>query len=330
MKKVLFVLSMMLMSVCVISCSNKEESVVDTVSYVEEESSEKEAFEVLRQQIACLNESYGLYSGISEIGQTRISFFKRFFATLYADAVGGIVGAGIGGSVAALCGTGVSGVIIGSIVGGTIGSVLFSCVVACAQSIEYAFSGTSTAYMHAKQQLLSELVFADPSEAEKIDSIGYYHDSAILNIFQNSPNLSSYYSASALVDSIFVHHDDLGISSGMLSVSSPDSIKNRILSSLYDYFLANEDDETFTTIPSGKLWNDYSEELSLAEDYAQDITSNYITDVHGYTSRYLDLISGSTLTQQSKDVLKGSILVGYASYKLWNSSFFSFNNNLLP
>ena len=316
MKKLFMMMSLMLISVLLFSCSQQEEE-FESKSVAEQtfEKSDEAAFARFRLQVEELDRSYGF---------SRPGFYTRFnlwrlikkaLQVCYADAAGAIVGAGIGTSVS-------GGNPVGAVAGAVIGGVGASYAVACLPvEVETPSPHLSPAqYQMLRANALSGLIFSNAFIPTKLDSIGFYHNAVVINMYEDDASImdSTTYSRSDLLDSVATYHHVFNISNLEMNSINKDSIISKCNSQIRSYLSLVEKTGDISIIPNTPEWENNSLVLPIIENYVVNICDeNSTADLQEYTSDYLSLVDNSELSASEKQRLRMGVTVAYSSKKLW-------------
>ncbi len=314
MKKVLFVLSMLFMLTSFSSCTDKEEFVVEENNEVTI-SSEEDAFDELRAKMAEIGSSFGCENDEMQTRKGIWSILKAITTTIFADAVGALAGAGAGLPFGA----------IGSAVGAvTVGTTLSAIVASSQDRVSFLSRPRKVVpnYQQKKSMAMDSLIFADPLNATKLDSVGYYHNLLMFTMYESNPtildSLENY--QASMMDTVAYYHDMVCDSMVVAFENSVDSfivIGNNLAQ---EFCLGYSIVDGHPVLPSGTTWNAYSNENSIIVDYIEDLsTKDDSFDIQQYTDRILSAVERSSLTDRSKLLVKCGILVCYSSIKLWKS-----------
>lgn len=301
MRHVFNVLGMMLLVVCLSSCSSNDEE--NNVKDQQVEIQNDAAYEELRSRIHELNMEFG---GSNWSEQTRLRlprWFSRVYTLVVSDAVGAILGSG-GGLAGAIIGAGVASA--------------SACVAYSTGLVEVPCINSPANYAQLKMMAMDGLIFADSLSATKSDSIGYYHNSVLFSLYEDAPELldSLGDNHTCLFDSIASRHELFGCN----TIELPDSFVVETDTLIQDFLQHARYSDNLTNLPSGIFWQAHNIEYFLVIDYF-----NYLLDqdesfdVKQYTSRYLKTITASDLHPEQKEAVKYAITVGYSSLKLWKS-----------
>lgn len=159
----------------------------------------------------------------------------------------------------------------------------------------------------------STIVFYDPKEKiSQLDSAGYYHNAAIIDIFKTIPNIET------------------------LATMSDEEISQTVSRSVEHVFELPEGSfqctldtisvDSYSEYKGGGASSENTEQaeyenlMSVIETYLQNMydTEGLEGDWVGYSKGVMTIISNSSLDSDTKDVLKAVFSVAFASSQLWN------------
>lgn len=251
----------------------------------------------------------------SDINKSRgfRDWFKRVVAVVVSDAVGGMVGS------------------VGGPVGTAVGAIGASAVAAFTPIENISFmsrSGTamtessSTPQMNpASISLVSSIIPASKTNVQisKEDSLGYYHNKALLSMNQ------SIHSDKIDFENILIHTADI---TGNLYHASQEDLT----------LVFNENRPLFDNIASeivplrnlevtpleiinlyATKYPNYQSELNVLGSFFEGLYNMDIDENDGeYMNKVLEIIQNASLDDNTKQHLRNAVIVGNASYQLWN------------
>lgn len=261
-------------------------------------------------------------------GHTRglFSFFKKVFSVIVSDAVGGLFGSLYAGP----CGS-AAGAVMMSATAAFVSADNIDIKVAGGHGIN-ANSGNTNDDLYNKtftkvnlpNVSLGNSVVPKPSKssviADHLDSIGYYHNKVLLEL-------------NNMVRDTNIKIDTLVQVVADVTSKNYNAPKNGIVESLnkhkdmFEYVVvANsvlpEDAASLHEVINGwkELYPEQSDKLGILETFFEGISNIDAEDNDGeYFNRVLDIISSSSLDNETKRNLRNAIIVGNASYQLWNT-----------
>lgn len=306
-----------------ISCSNEEEMpVAEQVM----PNSEAAALAALRQEIMQLSQVRNTEAG----SQKPASFFQRFKRYLkrlvFADAVGALRGASHAGA-----GVGKLG---GALIGGVASSALAAIPAINRRVVITPLSSTLNLYTPAPLPVFNDstislgdgIVIGDPSSITLSDSIGYYHNVALIKLNEEHPDWLELPTPTIVSNLTSQVEDVVGLSHGRLL---SDSLNNDIDFQNFNNNVISFYDETETYEEFVAMFKEYypsmSDEIAVIEEFINgfDDIDMVVADQVVFSRKVLNLINDSEgLSDETKHALRSGVLVGNASAKLWNPEAF--------
>ena len=307
-----------------ISCSNEEDvPVAEQVT----PNQEAAALAALRQEIMQLKQA----ETAKVDPQIRAGFFRKFVnyfkKVVFADAIGALHGATLGSLVPG----------VGTVGGALIGGVASSAVAAI-PAINRNITITPLNYLcfetpaplpvfnDSTISLGGGLVLGDPSCLTLSDSIGYYHNVALLKLNEEHPDWLQLPAPTIVSNLTFQVEDVVGLSHGRLL---SDSLNNNIQFQTFNNNVISFYDETETyeefVAMFKQSYPDLADEIAVIEEFIDgfDDIDMIVTDQVVFSRKVLNLINNSEgLSDETKHALRSGVLVGNASAKLWNPEAF--------
>ncbi len=317
MKKLLFFWSLVLFSLCTISCQQQEETLnSDNVSQTVQVDSAMQSF---MQQVQTLDANYGF---IPDEHVTRISF-GRLFKLIVSAVISDAVGAGFG----AMIGAGYGNPVIGAAVGGVGASIYTVCNQDRIPDVQLSRTRSNPLWLIGNntpgEACLDSLIFKDGVNASKMDSLGYYHNYVIRQMTLNDTTYmsSSTYLRPDLLDSIYGYHVRY-LSLPQLNAIQGTDMKSTIDAEIKTFIEYCIEEDDFFSCPIFGFWKGKEDLYSLITSYAQNLCSGGDMSVlYNYTADYLDLLEASNMTDSQKEMLSSAVVVGFASRKYWVLSY---------
>lgn len=337
MKKTFFILMSIVMMIAFSSCSNDDSIVVgsDSVNSVQSDSvinyaNQQVAFSELQNNIKQYNnEVFGVQNDYMTRGFFKkiwTSLKKTFITIIGADAVGaglGVVNT-LGSPIIVTVG---AGLICG--IASSVGTALLAisnnepCKTPILQSdqvlVDNIFNPDSVVFRHVVPEATSPFV-------SKMDSVGFYHNKIIDNLFTNEMSLESF---SAL--------DDDNKAEILLSSMK----KEPYLVKYYGNKLNDKDyieagfkvSETMVKIGNeAETEEDFFERLSkagLTDPNIIGVLKDVLTGLNNldsasddgtYYQKMLDIILASNISDEAKEQLCNAVIIANASNHLWNKN----------
>lgn len=307
-----------------ISCSNEEDvPVAEQVT----PNQEAAALAALRQEIMQLKQA----ETAKVDPQIRAGFFRKFVnyfkKVVFADAIGALHGATLGSLVPG----------VGTVGGALIGGVASSAVAAI-PAVNRNITITPLNYLYFETpaplpvfndstiSLGGGLVLGDPSCLTLSDSIGYYHNVALLKLNEEHPDWLQLPAPTIVSNLTFQVEDVVGLSHGRLL---SDSLNNNIQFQTFNNNVISFYDETETyeefVAMFKQSYPDLADEIAVIEEFIDgfDDIDMIVTDQVVFSRKVLNLINNSEgLSDETKHALRSGVLVGNASAKLWNPEAF--------
>ena len=303
MKKIIF-------SVCIIFSFYACSSETDSLNEISLQSSEKTT--KINPEVDCVHNQMLLLNNtmFSDYNETRgiRGFFKRFFAIVLSDAIGGMFGSLLGP-----CGTAAGAILASS-----------HAAVVPSNDIHIGANHSQTMYnfspMNSYDVALTNVVpISGQTLVSKDDSIGFYHNLILLDLDKQFAGqtftLDSVISKTAKYTAEIYNRDYKEIK---VELSTNTNLYKQITSKEMSV-------ENFDTIHDfidcwQKLYPEKKDELTLLETYFNGLINIKVGENDcEYLSKVLDIISKSNLDSTMKDNLRNAFIVGNASYQLWNA-----------
>lgn len=301
MKKVFLMMSIILfacVSMTVTSCSNHEDFTTSEINSLQQPS-ETVAFDNLLAQIDSVG--YVCY-GVSTQSRTRWSW-KKFWGNvkkvLLADAVGAATGLIKGSPI-------IDGV--AASLGKTVEILLTK---------NHESDSTAMAVM-PEHYALDDIVLTNCGV--NIDSIGYYHNRIIQNIFQQNSNLNIWSNCTSSQIARVISHiiEDDGNEQVVYEELIEDVLQEEIGEDdqLYDFF-----GDTFEELCTFFIQEDPQtapQLITIARyiDNMQDFED--LQTMRAYSEQVVNLVNQSSISEDSKNIIKTGLAVAFASAHLWN------------
>jgi hypothetical protein len=244
------------------------------------------------------------------------SWFKKIFAIVTADAVGCMFGTIYGGPV-------------GSFVGTISSSALAAAIPV--NSIEPSTSEVSRSLTPSFVKLHS--ITEDSLALKKVivpkfsvnkdllgDSIGYYHNLVIINtkkeLMDNAVTIDSLLTTIKKNTISVCKYNQVDVDNAM-KTNSP--LFNNVLS---EKMKASNFENVHDLINAWiDLYPEKAGELTTLESFLTGLSNIDIDNYNGdYLSYVLEIISNSSLDDETKNTLSQSFIVGNASYQLWDAN----------
>lgn len=298
------------------SCGNDEYEVGNQEVTVSQE--DVLALQGLQSEIANLNDA--------TFGEQRVktrglgSFFRKFVKIIASDAIGGLFGTLAGGPV------------------GTIAGAAAASGAAAIPSINEKIVFTRAATFNRVVLLNDEKLALDdvvlsggnsntirPAQLTLEDSIGYYHNKALLEIDKNSQRGLAGLTTEELTKEIYLSVErSAGLNSGSLqqevNKNTPELIKlNENIQQNINKFETEED----YLQQMKKLYPSRAAEIAVIEEFVKGVKNlDPSMDDSAYAKAVLALIEKSNLSEATKKNLRTGVIVGNASARLWNPQAF--------
>lgn len=311
MKKLLLAASFVLAFTFLTSCGNEDTIGTGTENNLELTQTDVYEVNMLQNQIANYNSTH-----FEAQPQTR-GWIKNLFKgllTAFADAVGGVIGSGAGG-------------VVGGVAGGTVASGLVGLYVFSDKEFnpEIKFGGFK-APVKDYNTVFSNLVVSRDSvssylSAMKNDSIGYYHNAILYDVFKDSTKLAKAcemtdeeFGSYLLdrVDEVYHINKDQVIANGCVEKSIT---------------IVNVIGKTFSQAQSKEyIIDELSNKLSIDKEII-DLLLTYIEgamasaesgDNDKYLQDMLDILEKANLSPEVKGGIRDGFIIGNASSRLWN------------
>lgn len=307
MKKLKCFLLLIVGIIMVSSCSSTEEiDQIEPQTYQAYDTDRQELVE-FQVKLDSLNQQMFPNQNIETRGFK--DFFKKFVAVVISDAVGGMFGASAGPAGAAA------------------GAILSSAIAAFVPAESISFLSTDDPYDTDVNVNLPEIALGtnlvpstpSPTGSDAIeDSIGYYHNFVLHALNNNLPE------GPVDLDTLIEKVADL-------TYVSYHTTQKAVI----DNLKANQPQfEKITGImPNVGLYDDLhtmmrgfirqfpgqAQELSVLETFLEGLINIEVTDNNGeYLNAALELLNNSSMNAKIKQSLRNALIVGNASYQLWD------------
>lgn len=305
MKKILMLL-LCVSAIVFCSCSSEEYS---ETSVHNNNVSQADVVELSAVQLQIDSLNQNLFPNTANY-QTRGlgKFFKKFFAIVVCDAVGGMFGSLYGGPV-----------------GAASGAILASGVAAFTHTELHTSSNRSSLRaINTDTTALSPSVIPitvkNGTQPSKNDSIGYFHNKTLSEL-----NYSMVSERKTI--------DNLTVKVAEATASNYNVAKDTIVtylntnSELFEnirnvkLYETSEDDNIHVLINKWKgLYPEQSGQFDVLESFFNGISNLEVSDNDGtYLNNVLNIIESSSLNPEVKENVRNAFIVGNASYQLWNT-----------
>lgn len=277
------------------SCSSDmDNNLPQKSTYDNEACIKQESLVMLQGKIASLNDSMS----VNQVKTRGLgNFLRRLWHTVSADAVGALFGNLWGGPIGAVTGAA-------------------ACSGGCQfLKMEYTRSAENNGHLGDMNSDLSGLIPLNEKVEDNtlLDSIGYYHNKALLGL-NDKNELSVSAMPVLLLDEVKAEVPQKVV------FTDQDSIQ---LNKTYKKFVDNE--RTF----KGNNVDEYeshlvecnpeqSGEIKVLFEFLRGLSAINIDDDNAYMQKVLQLIKEANLSETVKQNLRNGIIVGNASSKLWN------------
>ena len=290
MKKIIVILVAVIAAVFT-SCSNEQAGIITTSNNVVEENANVANFVALQDQISTFNDSLGINHQVTR------GFFSRLWKVICADAVGGLFGNRWGGPAGAVVGAAACS-------GG-----------AALENSTRAFAEKKIDFRYEMDTDLDGLVpsSTNGSASNSEDSIGYFHNKALVNLKNSNKLISIHDMPVLLLDEV---KNEIPQNT---TFTDKDSVQ---LNKTYQEFVANEEKFTGNDISSYEkhlvdCYPSQSNEIKVICEFLKGITNIDAVDANSYTSKILEMVENTQLPGNIKRNLRNGVIVGNASKKLW-------------
>lgn len=316
MKKIILTvscLSMVLMGT--VSCNNDEYDVASQEATISQEDAL--ALQGLQNDIASLNDATFGEQQVKSRGFG--GFFRRFMKIVASDAIGGLFGSLAGGPVGTIAGAAAAS-------GAAAIPTVNSKIVLCRATVQ-----TKLDLLNDEKLALDDVVLPGntnsvrPAQLTLEDSVGYYHNKALLEIDRNSQNGLAGLSTSELTNRIYLSVErSAGLKTGTLqsevNKKTPELIK--LNENIQEYINKSETEEAYL-LQMKKLYPKRAAEIAVIEEFVKGVKNlNPSMDDSSYAKAVLNLIEKSKLSEEMKKNLRTGVIVGNASARLWNPEAF--------
>lgn len=258
-------------------------------------------FESVQNQIDSLN----LQLFKDQVVQTRSKhWFFKVCSIVMADATGSILGSFWGGPV------------------GSVSGMIFASAYKAFTSNNLTRTAVSTktlGAMNSSSRSLTNVVPTNRAILTQNDSIGYYHNLILLDL-NNSLRASS-----TTIDTLIVA---VANRTSVFYNANSDSIIKQINYNSDLYLKFSSDEFAYDNFESLHdyveawiaLYPDKASELLVMEAFLEGIVNLDVNENDGnYLNRVLEIVESSDLDADDKQVLNSALIVGNASYQLWNT-----------
>lgn len=292
MKKEIFFL-LMLFTLIFASCSNDGAIGTTGAEVASEESVQPSGLEDLRGKIVSVNDSLMLHGTMSR------GWWNRFLRRIMADAVGAMFGNLYGGPA-----------------GAVIGAASFS-VAAVANEYEANGQPDITQCIVRDVDLnANNYIPYTPNESTRnmLDSIGYYHNKAILEAYSQNKTISKDDLPKVLLEEV---------KKDMPYASDISHIDTLAINTKYKRFIAIDKqykgENLFEyTKHLNKNYPRNKVEINIISDFVEGLACAKLQECPSdYTEVVLKIIDESDIPAVTKQDLRNGVIVGYASSKLW-------------
>lgn len=247
------------------------------------------------------------------------NFFKKFFSVVLCDAVGGLFG-NLGGPCGAAAGAVMMSATAAFVPADNIN--FSNGLLSSSSFIKDKYNQTNSKVNLPNVSLKSSVVPKyDPRiKPGPLDSIGYYHNKALIEL-NNIANIDK------------VNVDTLIFTVAETTCRYYNKPKQEVVAYLnnnkdmFDEVLISKSlmAKDSTSLHSAiNVWKEHypeqSDKLNVLETFFEGISNLNVDENDGdYFNRVLELISTSSLDEDTKQSLRNAIIVGNASYQLWNT-----------
>lgn len=298
-----------------VSCNNDEYAVESQETTISHE--EVLALQSLQSEIASLNDATFGEQQVKTRGLG--GFFRRFVKIIASDAIGGLFGTLTGGPV-------------GTIAGAAAASGA-AAIPSINQKIVLSRADVQTrlALLNDEKLALDNVVLPEgsntirPAQLTLEDSVGYYHNKALLEIDRNSRDGLAGLSTEELTNKIYLSVErSAGLKTGSLQVEvskkAPELVK---LNENIQQNISNAETEEAYLAKMKQLYPKRASEIAVIEEFVKGVKNlNPALDDSSYAKAVLNLIEKSKLSEEMKKNLRTGVIVGNASARLWNPEAF--------
>jgi len=306
-----FILALLLMSFA--SCCNdfEENEMANEKVVVCDETRRYELFNV-RNQIESLNQT--MFTTDTDTRGLK-KWFKKIFAVVTADAVGGLFGFQFAGPC-------------GAAAGAIMASGLAAAVPANHITI---LEPTNPLYITRADTILPSngLLPTNPVDIalrnvvptgnwSKTDSIGYYHNLAIIEIKAELNNNPVTYDI--MLDKVS-EKTSLLYNESALQIKNDLNLNKEFFEHASSYELSAKKNLNMNNLIQAwaGLYPNKADELAVLESFFDGLLNLEVEENDGeYLDRVLEIIDASSLDENTKRNLRNSFIVGNASYQLWD------------
>lgn len=312
MKKLLLAASFVLAFTSLTSCSNEDTMAIGTENKMELTQTDVDEITMLQNQIEVYNSTH-----FEAQPQTR-GWIKNLFkglVTAFADAVGGIMGTGIGGVPGGIAG--------GALTSGVVGLYLFS-----DDKIDLEPVGGFIPYKSPVKDYntaFSNIVVSRDSIYNYVntmqnDSIGYYHNAILYDIFNDTTKLAKARKMTSdefcsylldRVNEVYSINKEQVIANGCIEKSTiiADIIRNAFNQAQSKEYIIDE------------LYNKLSLDKKISNlllTYIEGaMASAEKGDNNDYLNEMLDLLNRANISPEVKGGISDGFIIGNASSRLW-------------
>ena len=232
-------------------------------------------------------------------------FLKKLLSIVISDAVGAIGGT-------AICpGTGT-----------VVGAVSASAFVAT-RNVDDIEISSGMHKISINEKSLDGVVVDNPAiKATFADSIGYFHNLIPVSMNNSGKLPLAVQSSKEIVNDVYLEASRIsGIPTSIKDADELVSVNNdmrRFVESGIAVFLPDDDFDAYCNKLSG-LYPEKANEISVLKEFVYGLSNIDINETDTeYLQKILLLIDESEIDEISKKNLKSAVLVGNASYRLWN------------
>ena len=307
-KKVIDLTILLFCVVVFVTCS-KEES-ISNIQNIETEAALDES--IYSQEFADLNAQLQVFNQEFMDGQpASLRGWRETLVVVSADILGAGTGAVAGGKFGGAVGT-LAGGPGGTVMGGAIGGVVGGVICGAAASVVAASKTPNCTVTESVFSLFNEDICLLPlyPELSVVDSIGYFHNKIIEDLFRQYPNIgqeSQDFIFQQVVNKMKAY--GFKISDNVISALKEESkaINQIIISSPNDLF--------------GQFRVRYPEtieSINVIERYVNNLSKLSTNEqVLNYTTGFGEIVTSSSIPASSVSLIQGSITVGMNSNVLW-------------
>lgn len=173
------------------------------------------------------------------------------------------------------------------------------------------------------EKSLDGVVVDNPAiKATFADSIGYFHNLILVSMNNSGKLPLAVQSSKEIVNDVYLEASRIsGIPTSIKDADELVSVNNdmrRFVESGIAVFLPDDDFDAYCNKLSG-LYPEKANEISVLKEFVYGLSNIDINETDTeYLQKILLLIDESEIDEISKKNLKSAVLVGNASYRLWN------------